>query len=409
MTTASAATTTTTATTTRPRFIQIHTLTSYAGVLLNRDDSGMAKRLPFGGTTRIRVSSQCLKRHWRFAGQENHEAAAKVADSLQSLGIPMGERTKELVTGIVMPAAQKVAPEASADQVKLVSDALHVELYGKNGADAKKRQALFFGQPEIDYLTQLATEALAQGTSAEELKTSLKSARANMNALKDAAGLESALFGRMVTSDVASNRDAPIHVAHALTVHAMERDLDFATAVDDLRQRDPNADSGSAGMFDIELTSGVFYGYVNIDVELLVSNLGGDAAVAGDVVGRLLNLIAKVSPGAKKGSTAPFAAAEFMLVEASDEQPRTLANAFRRAVPLKGDVFQHAIDSLGAHLAGLDAAYEPKTSRAQMVANLTGVSNVPAKSVRGLAEFASTAVAATSANAVNSAPATVEA
>ena len=29
-------------------FLQIHTLTSYAAALLNRDDAGLAKRIPFG-------------------------------------------------------------------------------------------------------------------------------------------------------------------------------------------------------------------------------------------------------------------------------------------------------------------------------------------------------------------------
>ncbi len=52
---------------TAPKFIQIHTLHSYPGTLLNRDDSGLAKRLPFGGVERLRISSQCLKRHWRVA------------------------------------------------------------------------------------------------------------------------------------------------------------------------------------------------------------------------------------------------------------------------------------------------------------------------------------------------------
>ena len=47
------------------RFIQIHWLTSYPAALLNRDDSGLAKRMPFGGSLRTRISSQCLKRHWR--------------------------------------------------------------------------------------------------------------------------------------------------------------------------------------------------------------------------------------------------------------------------------------------------------------------------------------------------------
>ena len=49
------------------RFVQIHYLTAYPASLLNRDDAGMAKRLPYGGTSRVRVSSQCLKRHWRTA------------------------------------------------------------------------------------------------------------------------------------------------------------------------------------------------------------------------------------------------------------------------------------------------------------------------------------------------------
>ena len=52
---------------TTPRFLQIHTLHSYPAALLNRDDSGLAKRMPFGGAVRTRISSQCLKRHWRVA------------------------------------------------------------------------------------------------------------------------------------------------------------------------------------------------------------------------------------------------------------------------------------------------------------------------------------------------------
>ena len=55
---------------TTPRFLQIHTLHSYPAALLNRDDSGLAKRMPFGGSVRTRISSQCLKRHWRTAQDE---------------------------------------------------------------------------------------------------------------------------------------------------------------------------------------------------------------------------------------------------------------------------------------------------------------------------------------------------
>ena len=37
---------------TLPRFLQIHTLHSYPAALLNRDDAGLAKRLPYGDKVR---------------------------------------------------------------------------------------------------------------------------------------------------------------------------------------------------------------------------------------------------------------------------------------------------------------------------------------------------------------------
>ena len=64
-----------------PRFIQISTLTSYPSVLLNRDDSGLAKRIPFGGYTRTRVSSQCRKRHLRTV--DDFYGLDKIADGYE--------------------------------------------------------------------------------------------------------------------------------------------------------------------------------------------------------------------------------------------------------------------------------------------------------------------------------------
>ena len=59
----------------------------------------------------------------------------------------------------------------------------------------------------------------------------------------------------------------------------------------------------------MELTAGLFYGYVVVDVPGLVSNLTGcdtgtwesaDKDLAGKVVDHLVHLIATVSPGAKR-------------------------------------------------------------------------------------------------------------
>ena len=319
------------------RFIQIHWLASYPGALLNRDDAGLAKRLPFGGATRGRVSSQSLKRHWRLAGADSLKNAADNSWALQNLEIPMGVRTKLAVEAKIMPRALEKQP--AADNIaKAVEEELLKGVYAKDAADPKKRQALYFGEPELEFLAELAAQALAEDTpeaASEKLATLIKDQRANLRALKDGAGLGAALFGRMVTSDPAANTDAAIHVAHALTVHKLERDLDYMTVVDDLKSQVEGDDSGSAGIFDMELTSGLYYGYVVVDIGLLISNLSQDGEIAAKVVEHLVHLIAQVSPGAKKGSTAPYAWAELMLIEAGSRQPRTLANAFRDPVDLR--------------------------------------------------------------------------
>ena len=44
------------------RFVQLHLLTAYPPANLNRDDLGRPKTAVFGGVTRLRLSSQALKR-----------------------------------------------------------------------------------------------------------------------------------------------------------------------------------------------------------------------------------------------------------------------------------------------------------------------------------------------------------
>jgi CRISPR system Cascade subunit CasC len=345
------------------RFIQIHTLASYPAVLLNRDDAGLAKRLPYGGTSRIRVSSQCLKRHWRTVKDEW---------ALAEIGAPMAVRSREVVERKIIPHIGA----AAEDVQKAIYELLVKKLFGEKSLEVKSRQALLLGQPEIDYLTRLAQQAAAAGgvkpaEAVIEAALAKGAGKKNLAAMREvagnlAAGLESALFGRMVTSDPEANTDAAIHVAHAFTVHEEENESDYFTVVDDLRQADPS-EAGTAGIFETELTSGLFYGYVVIDVPALVANLGDDRELAAKVVEHLLHLIATVSPGAKKGSTAPYAYAELMLVEAGKRQPRSLAGAFRNAVDLtSNDLLRSATTRLAEQLRQFDGAYGQTEQRAAL-------------------------------------------
>ena len=358
---------------TTPRFLQIHTLHSYPAALLNRDDSGLAKRMTFGGSVRTRISSQCLKRHWRTAQDEF--AIHGIAGSTEAI------RSRNLVERRVI-SPLRGTDGISEEVLAAVENAFNVGVYGSSGATERGRQPLLLGMPEVEHLHQRAaaictehpSDAKAAGDAAAALFSGRRGEGNNFRALMDGArlpaGLEGALFGRMVTSDPGANIEAAIHVAHAFTVHREESESDYFSVVDDLQGADE--DAGAAHIGDMELTAGLFYGYVVVDVPGLVSNLEGcdsgdwldtDRDLAAKVVEHLTHLIATVSPGAKLGSTAPYACADLMLVEAGSRQPRSLANAYR--TPSRPQ-FSEAIGALSGYLGKLDNAYGVKETRRVM-------------------------------------------
>ena len=241
-------------------------------------------------------------------------------------------------------------------------------VYGGKGVDRESRPVLLLGAPEIRWLAREA-ERLAREVEGSEMAPEAAARkwrneyRGNIKTMRNNAllpgGLVSALFGRMVISDPDANITAPVHVAHSFTVHAEEPESDYLTAVDDL----PDGTAGAATIQETELTSGLYYGYVVIDVPGLLHNLGEDAVLAGQVLHNLVYLVAEVSPGAKRGSTAPYGRAAFMLLEAGDRQPRSLAGAYR--TPCDPQI-EPAVAALGRHLAALDAAYATGEERRSM-------------------------------------------
>jgi CRISPR system Cascade subunit CasC len=354
-------------------FLQIHTLTSYHATLLNRDDVGLAKRIPFGGAHRLRVSSQCLKRHWR---------AALAAD----LGLPGAIRSRQFFAREIHPrlVAAAVPDELARKLTRRLLEKL-IDGGAEEGDSLTLKQAVLFGKPEADYLVNLLARCAAAGTepaALAALDVHLKTEKRNFRALLRQAGhgqlfagLEGALFGRFVTSDILARSDAPVHVAHAFTVHALDTEVDYFTAVDELNRE---SEPGAAHAGDMELGAGLFYGYVAVDLPLLVSNLTGcdarawrgqDETPAAAVLGSLIRAIATVSPGAKLGATAPYAYSECVLLEAGRQQPRSLANAYLQPLECQGDLMQRAVDRLGEQLAGLDALYGPTSDARALSTN----------------------------------------
>ena len=354
-----------------PRFLQIHTLHPYTSVFAQPRRERLPKRLPYGGVSRTRVSSQCLKRHWRTANDpraldrmsvpsiRSRDLAARILAQARSSGVGWSDEVAEALLPWFQFAVYGTRPEDAPSE------------RGQQSKFDEKRQPLLFGLPEIEWLgrefSRLMADADGNADRAFELAGkwvngkgkagSRKSFLANMQALRDStqlpAGLTAALFGRFVTSDPAADITAPVYVAHAFTVHAEEAEMDYFAAVDDLMDSELSA----ATVQEAELTSGLFYGYAVVDIPALAANLGEDlpdAPLTGDVLYNLVHLVAEVSPGARQGSTAPFSRASLMLLEAGDRQPRSLAEAYRS--PCAPD-FEAAAKALAAHLGRLDDAY----------------------------------------------------
>lgn len=365
------------------RFLQIHTLTNYPASLINRDDAGFAKRMPFGGAIRTRISSQCLKRHWRVYSGEHSLTEIQPTESVRSRIAferyvvkplieqdhvdPVVARTavRTLVDKLLGTAAKKEKAAASSKRKATKSEASVA-----TDAPVETAQVTVLGRPELDYLRTLAATAIKAGpaeTVGERVLALFKENdfKKNLKALHGGslgAGLGAALFGRMATGDVLANTDAAIHVAHAITVHGQMSESDYFTAIDDLVQEEGDIESGHLN--SSELTSGLFYGYVVVDVPGLLGNLGNDRTLAGDVIQRLVHIVATVSPAAKRGSTAPYAYSHLVLLEAGQAQPRTLQNAFIEPVRTAGNLVEKAYDALQRHLADLDDMYGKSEQRA---------------------------------------------
>lgn len=348
-------------------FMQIHTLTSYHATLLNRDEAGLAKRIPFGNTPRLRISSQCLKRHW----------TVKLRDVIE---LPHGIRTRHFFGREVLRRLEEEEGVTSDMAKSLVAELVKALIKRKEGATERTTgdpfmlpQTVLFGKPEADFLVKVLKKCASLGDKDKaltSLKQKLKTEQKNFNAmLRQAgfgdlfAGIEGALFGRFVTSDILARSDASVHVAHAFTVHALDTEVDYFTAVDDLTEKQ---ETGAAHAGDMELGAGVYYGYVTVDVPLLISNLTGsdpadwkkqEVQEACSLLTALVKTIATVSPGAKLGSTAPYAYSDFVLLEAGLQQPRSLANAYLKALPADDDVGQAAVDAIGRHIAALEDMY----------------------------------------------------
>ena len=85
-------------------------------------DSGLAKRLPYGGAMRTRISSQCLKRHWRIA--DDPHALLRIDGATDAF------RSRELVTQKVI---EPLMGSVSEPALEVLENLFQTTVYGDKG------------------------------------------------------------------------------------------------------------------------------------------------------------------------------------------------------------------------------------------------------------------------------------
>ena len=129
------------------------------------------------------------------------------------------------------------------------------------------------------------------------------------------------------------NQEAACQVAHAISTHAVEREFDFYTAVDDLK---PDDTAGADMMGTVEFNSACFYRYAVLDWTKLVENLQQDEDLASKGLQAFLHGFVLSEPTGKQNSFAAHNPPEFVAITVRrNGAPRNLANAFEMALRVK--------------------------------------------------------------------------
>jgi CRISPR system Cascade subunit CasC len=371
--------------------VELHILQNFAPSNLNRDDTGAPKDCEFGGYRRARVSSQCLKRAVR---QEFRKQNMVDGDRL-------AERTKRLLDEL----ADALARDHGRDRPAAVA-AAGVALRGVGLApddEGKTQYLLFLARDEIrrlaglvrehwEELTEAAQggppaagpgpEALAgdtapagavpaatkgnKGAKAKQTaKDKKKADKAALSgdlkkkleaALDGGKAVDLALFGRMLADLPDRNVDAACQVAHALSTNKVSVEMDYYTAVDDLKPEDT---AGADMIGTVEFASSCFYRYACVDFGQLTENLSGDAGLARRAVGAFLRASVDAVPTGKQNSFAAHNPPSLVFAVVRGRGQWSLANAFVQPVrpsPAR-DLVQGSAEALDAYWARLVTAY----------------------------------------------------
>lgn len=308
-----------------PITLDIHVLQTLPPSCINRDDLGSPKSAEFGGTRRLRVSSQAWKRAARMQSLQAEEAERAV-------------RTRYAFSTVANLIG--TPDETTEKEIHNFVDDVISSLGFKEGKGDKDAILLFASNKELADLSDVLRPHAASYSklSAAKKKALLKNGSDLHNEIDQVfAGTQCrdvALYGRMVANRPGWGVEAGMRVAHAISVDAVATQHDYFTGVDDLL---PDGDTGAGMIGNIEFSAGTLYRYASINLDQLTRNAGGDPHRAIDYAIEGAKSFVTSMPTGRQTSMAATTLPDLVLITVRDGQGISLAHAFEEATPSRGE------------------------------------------------------------------------
>lgn len=348
-------------------FVQIHMLQSMPPGNLNRDDIGHPKMCVFGGVTRGRISSQCLKKNIRQSQQFKEAYGDALAVGTTFLPRMVADELKgtDEIQGL-MPSI----PDTELDKIKAALASKFKKAEKSRGGSEEEGEDAQDNEPEVSPTTDQTGQrvsfpppfAKAIATRITDLmdgkpdvyKAWVSGAKKDKDTHKDAIKrfeveianasksltVDIGMFGRMTTSDLVVNVEAACQVAHAIGTHEAILEADYFTAMDDKKADYATTQTEKMGAAYVArgenetfFDSAVYYKYLNLDTDALKKHLSWTDDKVAQAAGILVEAAARSNPTGKMNAFANHGIPELVLVEISKAKcPISYANAFLKAV-----------------------------------------------------------------------------
>lgn len=347
--------------------VTIHVIKNFPASILNADNELRPKTAMFGGVLRGRISSANIKRNIRMS------------DIMQELG-NMGYRTRTMPAivgarlmslGVDDAFVTETVKKLTGFGTSKGNDSDEKEEDGKRKKEEVKeqaitRQTLFVSDAELDVITKVMYKAIQKcdGDLNAFKKIKLDDIK-GLSQCSEKISTDMALFGRMVTSDFQTGVDSSVQVAQALSTHALYRENDFFSLMDDMLVRSGDR-AATALPGNRDYNSCCYYEYAAIDLDLLQSNMemiGGDEELVSKIACSFIKSFAYTYSKTGQSSYAAQPLPDLVMVEVLDHNTPTYeyVNAFETPVNIFGknpEVVKNSIRALKDYVDVMDDAFE---------------------------------------------------